>query len=107
MSYSTYLALALATLPHGTPRDDAEPTPDLGEALTPALDGIRQLVEAFRSNPVTPAAAARFEGDLQQRLRALGRAAAGWAYNALEPAAVPALPGRVHCEGSTYRRLAH
>jgi len=106
MSYSMYLCLSLATLPAGTAGEAAEPAPDLNDALQPVLDGIRRLVQAFRNHPVSPAAAARFENELQQGLRQLGRVTAQWTYNALEPATVPDLPQRVQYEGSPFRRLA-
>lgn len=109
MSYSMYLCLALATLPSGTAPEAPEvpePNPDLDDALQPALDQIRQLVERWRASPVSPATVARFENDLQERLRELGRVSTQWAYNALEPAAVADLPERVQFESSPYRRLA-
>jgi hypothetical protein len=104
MSYSMYLCLALATAGRNTPDAALDPTPTLDDALPPALDALRQLVERFRAGAITPAAAHRFENDLREELRHLGRVVTQWTYNHLEPAAVPQ---QVHCEGSPYRRLKH
>jgi hypothetical protein len=101
-----YLCLAMATLPSDTSCESAEPAPDLNDALEPVVDEIRQLAEAFRGNPASPAASAHFENELQLRLRELGRVTVQWTYNALEPATVPTSPERVQFEGSPYRRLA-
>jgi hypothetical protein len=107
MSYSMYLALAAATV--GCPDDpDASPevAPDLDDALQPALQSIRELLERFRKGPVTPLAAARFEKDLLAATRQLGRVVTGWAYNHLEPVDVQALPSEARFHGSTFRRLS-
>jgi hypothetical protein len=101
-----YLCLALATAGTDAPGDGADPAPDLDEALRPALDQVRRLVEQFRAAPVTPTAALRLENDLQQQVRALGRLAVAWAYNHLEPAPAAALPRQVGCEADPFRRLA-
>ena len=107
MSYSIYLALAAATAGPGHPHDPAgQAPPDLDDALGPALQGLRELVERFAAAPLTPLATARFEKDLQQRTRELGRLTAQWAYNHLEPADVRALPAEVRFAGVRYRRLA-
>jgi hypothetical protein len=105
MNYSIYLALALATAGRHDPHDTTEASPDLPEALDPALGRIRAAVAALRQGPLSPAAVARFEQELQQATRELGRLAAQWAYNHLEPADPKALPTAVHHEGSRFRRL--
>ena len=107
MSYSTYLCLVMATLGTATRRQADDPTPALSEALQPALDRLAQLVAALRSGPVSPAAAARFENELEQQLRELGRVVTQWTYNHLEPAAVAALPEQVQFEASAFRRRTH
>jgi hypothetical protein len=105
MTYSIYLALALATAGRNDPEDTAESTPDLPDVLEPALARIRELVEGLRHGPLSPLAAAGFEKDLQQATRELGRGVVQWAYNHLEPADAQALPTEVHYEGSRFRRL--
>jgi hypothetical protein len=106
MSYSIYLALALATAGRDNPEAAAEDSPDLPEALQPAWDRIHELVQRLRQGPVSPLAAAAFEKDLQQAVRELARLAAEWAYNHLEPGDPAAAPPAVHAEGSRFRRLA-
>ena len=107
MSYSMYLTLVAATA--GLSRvceDSAQPARDLGDTLEPALQAIRERVDRFCQDPVTPLAAAQFEKDLLLALREVGRLATDWAYNHLEPADVQALPQEVRFAGSTFRRLA-
>jgi hypothetical protein len=106
MTYSIYLALALATAGRDDPDGAAETTLDLPDVLEPVLSRIRDLVEHLRQTPLSPQAAAQFEKDLQQRTRELGRVVTQWSYNHLEPAAVPDAPAEVHCAGSRFRRLA-
>ncbi len=105
MTYSIYLALALATAGHHGPEDAAEPTPDFPDVLDPALARIRALVECLRQGPLSPLAAARFEKDLQQATRELARVVTQWAYDHLEPADPNDLPAAVDHEGSRFRRL--
>jgi hypothetical protein len=107
MSYSMYLCLALATACQPPRGAEADPTPELDDALQPVLDQIRQRVEQFRSNPVTPTAVAGLESELQQHVRELARVVTQWTYSHLEPTEVQALPAQVHFETSPYRRLAH
>jgi hypothetical protein len=105
VTYSTYLALALAMAGRHDPEGTPDVTPDLPDVLGPPLARIRGLVEALRQGPLSPSAAARFEKDLQKATRELGRVAAQWAYNHLEPDDLTALPPEVHAEGSRFRRL--
>jgi hypothetical protein len=105
MNYSIYLALALASVGRDDPPPTAEASLDLPDVLDPALGRIRALVEGLRQGPLSPSAVARFEKDLQQAIRELGRVTAQWAYNHLEPADPKALPTAVHHEGSRFRRL--
>jgi hypothetical protein len=106
MTYSIYLALALATAGRDDPEGAAEATPDLPDVLDPTLGRVRDLVERLRHGPLSPLVAAQFEKDLQQLTRELGRVVAQWAYNHLEPAAAQDAPAEVHCAGSRFRRLA-
>jgi hypothetical protein len=105
MTYSIYLALALATAARHDPEGMPEATSDLTDVLGTPLARIRQLVEGFRRGPLSPLTAAQFEKDLQQATRELARVVAQWAYNHLEPADAEALLPEVHCAGSRFRRL--
>src|ERR1700733_11030524 len=106
MCYSIYLALAAATAgPCNRSDEPVDAAPDLDDHIEPALQRIRDLVERFRSSPVSPRSTARFEQDLLLATRELGRSAVGWTYNQLEPADVQVLPVEVRFEGSTFRRL--
>src|SRR5262249_62187175 len=106
MSYSMSLTVSLATLLLGSSRAEADssadssPTPD--DVLRPALEQITVLIETYRREPTSAVRTARFENDLQQALREVGRRAAEWTYNHLEPADVCALPAHVRFEGSSY-----
>jgi hypothetical protein len=73
--------------------------------LSADLARLRQLVDGLRITPLSPSASARFERDLQQAAREVGRRAVQWAYNHLEPADPEGLPGAVLHEGSRFRRL--
>jgi hypothetical protein len=106
MTYSIYLALALASAGRHRPEGAGEATPDLPDVLDSALGRIRALVEGLRQGPLSPRAAAGFEKDLQQATRELARGVAQWAYNHLEPDDPEALPAEVHDQGSRFRRLA-
>src|SRR4051794_5813073 len=87
MSYSIYLALAAATAgPCNRSDKPVETASDLDDHLEPALQRIRDLVDHYRSRPVTPQSTAQFEKDLLGATRELGRLTAGWTYNHLEPA---------------------
>lgn len=105
MSYSTYLLLALATLPEFTNPDSAdEPPHDLPEVMAPFLERLRALAEQFLGQRVTPTDVHRFEQELREQLRELGRVTTQWAYNRLEPEAA-ALPKHVRFEAGPYTRL--
>ncbi len=79
MTYSIYLALALATAGRDASEDTVEATPDLPDALDPVLGRVRDLVERLRQRPLSPLVAAQFEKGLQQLTRELGRVAVGCA----------------------------
>jgi hypothetical protein len=106
MNYSSYIALTLATVGRATPEDAPEPTRELADVLEAALGRIGDLVQRLRQGPLSPLAAVQFEKDLQQATQELGRRAAEWTYNHLEPAAAADAPREVQCEGSRFRRLA-
>ncbi len=108
MSYSTYLTAILASLvlaPRTEGRSGAGPA-TLDDAWAPALEGVRHLLEAFNRDGASPPASAQLEKDLEETLRAVGRAVLEWTYNHLEPDDTSVLPERVTFEGNGYRRLA-
>jgi hypothetical protein len=103
-----YLLLALATLPDAPPDRPGEAEPDaapLDDVLAAALHPLRELVEDFRRQPVSPAATHAFEQRLQEALRGAGRTVVQWTYNRLEPADVQALPAHLRFEAGPYTRL--
>jgi len=110
MSYSMSLTVTLATLLLGSSsaeaNSSADSSPTLDDVLQSALEQITALIEAYRREPLSAVRTARFENDLQQALREVGRRTAEWTYNHLEPADIRALPPQVRFEGSSYRRLA-
>jgi hypothetical protein len=107
MNYSMHLLLALATLPAGTPaRDDPEPAaPVLDDIVAAAVQGLLQLAQEFRQQPVSPLRTQQFEQQLQEQLRGLGRQVVQWTYNRLEPADVQTLSKHVRFEAGGYTRL--
>jgi hypothetical protein len=103
-----YLLLALATLPEAPTDRPGEADPDapaLDDVLANALHALRQLVEDFRRQPVSPAATQAFEQRRQEALRGVGRTVVQWTYNHLEPADVQALPAHVRFEAGPSTRL--
>jgi hypothetical protein len=105
MPYSTCLLLALATLPEFMKSEDADdPAPDLPGVMAPLLERLRVLVEHFLQQRVTPADVYRFEQELRELLRELGRVTTQWAFHRLEPKAA-ALPKHVRFEAGPYTRL--
>lgn len=77
---------------------------DLREVIEPALEKVCQLAAEFLQQRVTPTQACRFEQQLRQELRELGRNVAQWTYHQVEPV-VETLPKHVWFEASEYTRL--
>jgi hypothetical protein len=108
MAYSTILQASMATLliySPGLPKKAVKAPPCLDEVLKPVHDKIQALTENFRLGPISPSATAKFERELEQLTRELGRITAQWTYNNLEPDAKEEAPPQVHFEGSIYSRL--
>jgi hypothetical protein len=112
MSYSMHLLLTLATIllpktPVAVDESEADPvSPDLTEVSAPALQRLRDLAEDFRRQPVSPTRTHRFEQQLQETLRELGRGIVQHTYNHLEPLAdIQALAKHVHFAAGLYTRL--
>jgi hypothetical protein len=78
---------------------------DLTDVIEPVLQRLRDLVEDFRRQPVSPTRTHEFERQLQETLRDLGRGVVQHTYNHLEPADVQALAKHVRFEASWYTRL--
>ncbi len=107
MSYSTYLLLALATLPQQT-RTKAKTQrthQTIEELLAPTLRQICELIEHFTTAAINPTATHRFEAQLQELLREMGRLSTGWAYNAIESDDVQQLPKHLLWENTLFTRL--
>jgi hypothetical protein len=104
MSYSVYLCLTMATLGR-TDQEKSAPRPKLEDELEPVLQRLRELVEDFVRQPVTPKATCQLEQQLQQELREAGRLSMQWAVNQVEPEQPDALPQHVWFEASSYTRL--
>jgi hypothetical protein len=104
MTYSMYLCFVVATL--GQTDSAAEPpATELGDALEPALQRLRQLLAKFGTNPVSPQAAFDLEQQVQAELRELGRVGVEWVYNHVEPSRIDTLPPHVAFEAGPYTRL--
>lgn len=89
-----------------TPTDE-DLTPSLrslAPTLIPQLQDIVRLLQAFRSQPVTPASTRDFELQLQHRLRQLGLDLCDWTFNPLESAQPQDMPASLDSGGERYRR---
>jgi hypothetical protein len=106
-----HLSLLLTTLltppaeHHPEGASPPAPQPDLHDLAAAALQQIKDLIEQFRQQPLSPARTHRFEQQLQEHLRELGRQLTQWTYNHLEPADVAELATHVHFEAGPYTRL--
>jgi len=80
------------------------PGQPLLEPLLPCLEQLSQLLEQFRSRPVTPQATYDLEQELQRQTRELARSLLEWQLNRLEPADAPQAPPRLCHDGDRYRR---
>src|SRR5258708_23560764 len=105
MNYSMYLCFAVATLGRA---DSAAQTPaetDVGDALDPILQRLRQLLQEVGRKPVSPQAVFDLEQHLQAQLRELGRVGIEWALNHIEPTRREDLPAHVEFEADSYTRV--
>ena len=108
MPYSIQLLLAIASLsPLTNNKQSLESEAgeaDVRKVIEPILDQVCQLVAEFQQQRLTPMQACRFEQQLQEIVRELGRLASQWTYQQAEPA-VETLPKHVWFEGLEYTRL--
>jgi hypothetical protein len=109
MPYSMHLLLTVATiLLSKTAADGGEAdakASDLDEVIEPVVQRLRDLVEDFRRQAVSPTGTHEFERQVQETLRELGRGVVQHTYNQLEPADVQDLAKHVEFEGCSYTRL--
>jgi hypothetical protein len=80
------------------------PCQPLLEPLLPCLEQLGQLLEQFRSRPITPEATYELEQQLQRQMRELARSLLEWQLNRLEPDDSPQTPPRLCHDGDRYRR---
>jgi hypothetical protein len=72
--------------------------------LWPLLLQMARLVASFRRDPLSPETMFRFETDLENLLREMGRRIVEWTINHLEPANRYEMPPLLKWEGEYYRR---
>jgi hypothetical protein len=72
--------------------------------LIPVIVSIGRLIVSFRRAELTPQAAHRFETQLQEQLRELGRLTVEWTFNHLEPRHRKDMPNQMAFQGTWYRR---
>ncbi|WP_088255147.1 hypothetical protein [Fimbriiglobus ruber] len=106
MTLSIPLTLVMATCAAPS-ESDAPGHPDRSRDDRWAASGaqLRALVDAFRSEPVTPARTLQFEHDVQIVVRELGRQVVPFRYNQVEPAAAVDQPRHARFEHETYTRV--
>jgi hypothetical protein len=104
MNYSMHIFLTLTTVCLSEVRE-ATDADQLTEVIEAARQRLLQLVEDFKSQPITALRTQKFEEQLQDALRELGREVVQSTYNHLEPASVSTLAKHVHFEAGPYTRL--
>src|SRR3954447_18548566 len=72
--------------------------------LIPVISQIGRLIVRFRKADPDPRACYRFEAQLHEQLRELGRIIVEWTFNHLEPHDRRDLPGQMCFQGTWYRR---
>jgi hypothetical protein len=72
--------------------------------LIPLIAQIGRLLVRFRRADLTPQVGHRFETQLQELVRELGRVILEWTFNHLEPHDRKDMPKQIHVQGSWYRR---
>jgi hypothetical protein len=105
MNYSMYLCLVAATFVCLDSAAETPPEMELDDALEPALQRFRALLEEFRRQPVSPQAAFALEQQAQAAIREMARVGVEWACNHIEPSPTAALPSHVEFEAGPYTRL--
>src|SRR3954447_16948154 len=72
--------------------------------LLPVISQVARLIVVFRALELTPATSHRFETQLQDLLRELGRIIVEWTFNHFEPDDPHLMPDHLRFEGDWYRR---
>jgi hypothetical protein len=72
--------------------------------LIPVITQTGRLIVAYRRADLDPQAAHRFETQLHQQLRDLGRIIVEWTFNHLEPRDPKEMPNQLRFQGTWYRR---
>src|SRR5437016_5677228 len=72
--------------------------------LVPVIVSIGRLIVPFRRADLTPPGAHRFETQLQEQLRELGRIILEWTFNHLEPRDRKDMANQMGFQGTWYRR---
>src|SRR4051794_33642994 len=105
MTYSMRLVLMLPVLLSAKIPGQQSEQESLQDHLQTAWQQLHDLVEEFRSAPITPESTFRFEQKLQLHLREVGRLTLQHTFNSLEPDEVSSLPAHVRFEGTAYTRI--
>src|SRR3954452_13929259 len=72
--------------------------------LLPVISQVARLIVVFRALELTPATSHRFETQLQDLLRELGRIIVEWTFNHLEPDDPHLMPDHLRFDGDWDRR---
>jgi hypothetical protein len=105
MPYSIQLLVLIASLsPLKSDKKSGSDEADLRHVIEPVVDEVCQLVAEFQEQRLTPTQVCRFEQQLREIVRELGRLVSQWTYQQAEPA-VEMLPKHVWFEGLEYTRL--
>src|SRR3954452_529382 len=72
--------------------------------LIPVITQIGRLIVRFRRADLDPQATHRFETELHEQLRELGRIIVEWTFNHLEPRDRRDMPSQMCFQGTWYRR---
>jgi hypothetical protein len=104
MNYSMHLCCVMATVGRADAVEDASPETTLEDAIGPALQQFRQVLQDFGSQPVTPLRLFELEGQMKTATQELNRAALAWELNQLEPSRASDLPLNVEFDAEWHTR---
>lgn len=104
MNYFTYLCYVMATVGRADAGENGTPDTTLEDAIRPALEQFLQLLQDFRSQPVTPQRMFELERQMKIVTQELNRAALEWLLNHLESSLASDLPLNVEFDGEWHTR---
>jgi hypothetical protein len=104
MNYSTYLCCVMATVGRADAVENAPPETTLEDAIEPALQQFRQVLQDFASKPVTPQTTFELEGRMKTATQELNRAGLEWQLNHLESSQASDWPLNVEFDGEWHTR---